>query len=116
MANRSKRIPIQHVVGYVMSIVLTVLAAWAALNSNLPVIWIIILILALAVIQAGIQLFMFMHIIERGTGHAPWQMIFHGFILAAIVVAGSLFTMSFGFNHDHNDDGGHEQHEQHEQE
>ena len=89
---------------------LTILAAWTALSSDMPVMWIVISVLALAVIQAFIQLFMFMHITERGTTHAPWHMIFHAFILAAIIVAGSIFTMSFGFSHNHGD-GSHEQHD-----
>ncbi|WP_019376929.1 cytochrome aa3 quinol oxidase subunit IV [Virgibacillus halodenitrificans] len=119
MANSKKRIPTNHIVGFLLSLVMTIVAAWAALQSDLPVMWIIIGIMALAVLQAGIQLFMFMHVTESasGNGHVPWNMMFHGFALAAIVVAGSLFTMSFGFSHDHGDNGGNEQHhEQHQEE
>ncbi|UOR10932.1 cytochrome aa3 quinol oxidase subunit IV [Halobacillus amylolyticus] len=118
MAEHTKRIPVQHIVGFVLSIALTLLAVWAALGSNLSTTWIIVSIMVLAVIQAGIQLFMFMHMTESESrsGHVPWNMMFHGFVLAAIVVAGSLFTMSFG--HDHNGGEHHqqeqlEQHEQH---
>ncbi|WP_010529758.1 cytochrome aa3 quinol oxidase subunit IV [Lentibacillus jeotgali] len=116
MANQSKKIPYQHIIGFILSITLTLLAAWTAIRSNLPVMWIIIAILAMAVIQAAIQLFMFMHITERGAGNAPWNMMFHGAVVAVILVAGSLFTMSFGFSHDHGG-GSHGQHqqEQHEQ-
>ncbi|MFD1020345.1 cytochrome aa3 quinol oxidase subunit IV [Thalassobacillus hwangdonensis] len=120
MANHSKRIPTNHVVGFLLSIVLTLVAAWAALKSDLPLVWVISGIMILAVIQAGIQLFMFMHVTESESrnGHVPWNMMFHGAVLAAIVVAGSLFTMSFGFTHDHDghDSDGHQQHqeEQHE--
>ncbi|WP_082684177.1 cytochrome C oxidase subunit IV family protein [Lentibacillus amyloliquefaciens] len=97
MANQSKKLPIQHIIGYVTSVILTFVAAWAALGSNLPVMWIVISIFLLAVIQAAIQLFLFMHLIERGVGNAPWNMMFHGAIIFAILIAGSLFTMSFGF-------------------
>ncbi|WP_181350838.1 cytochrome C oxidase subunit IV family protein [Thalassobacillus sp. CUG 92003] len=116
MTEQRKRIPVQHLVGFVLSIALTLLAAWAALGSGLPTLWIIIAILTLAVIQAGIQLFMFMHMVEfkSQNGHVPWNMMLHGFVLAAILVAGSLFTMSFGFSHDH-DEEDHNQHEQQEQ-
>lgn len=110
--NNKKKYPINHIIGFVLSVLLTILAAWTALSSDMPVMWIVISVLALAVIQAFIQLFMFMHITERGTTHAPWHMIFHAFILAAIIVAGSIFTMSFGFSHEHGD-GSHEGHEQH---
>ncbi len=40
-----------------------------------------------------------MHIVEPESqnGHIPWNMMFHGFVAAAIVVAGSLFVMVYGF-------------------
>lgn len=115
MTEHTKRFPVQHMVGFLLSISLTLLAVWSALGSDLPTFWIITSIMALAIIQAGIQLFMFMHMTESesGSGHIPWNMMFHGFVLAAIIVAGSLFTMSFGFTHDH-DGGGQNQHEQQE--
>ncbi|HLR02030.1 MAG TPA: cytochrome aa3 quinol oxidase subunit IV [Virgibacillus sp.] len=94
-----KKYPLKHIVGYVLSIVLTILAAWTAVGSDLPSVWIVAGIMALAVIQAGIQLFMFMHIIESGVTHTPWNMMFHSFVVASIIVAGSLFTMSFGFSY-----------------
>lgn len=107
MAENTKRFPMKHVAGFVLSLILTVLAAWAAVGSEMPTIWIIVFIVALAVIQAGIQLFMFMHMTETvsGGGHVPWNMMFHGFVLAAIIIAGSLFTMSFGFSHDNGNSG-----------
>lgn len=117
MEKHTSKIPVQHIIGFILSLTLTVIAAWAAIKSELPVTWIIIGIMALAVIQAGIQLFMFMHITESasGGGHAPWNMIFHGFVIAAIVVAGSLFTMSFGHGHggNHNDNDAPDTQEQH---
>ncbi|GAB3062509.1 cytochrome aa3 quinol oxidase subunit IV [Virgibacillus ainsalahensis] len=114
MAKQSRKYPVKHIIGFIVSIVLTIVAAWTALGSDLPVLWIIVAIMALAVIQAGIQLFMFMHIIESGVTNTPWNMMFHAFVVASIVVAGSLFTMSFGFTHDHDEEGDHQQMEQHE--
>lgn len=114
MEKQSSRYPVKHIIGFLVSLVLTIVAAWTALGSDLPNMWIIASIMALAVIQAGIQLFMFMHIIESGATNAPWNMMFHATVIASIIVAGSLFTMSFGFTHDH-DDGGHQEHEQMEQ-
>lgn len=101
MSTHKNKYPINHVIGFILSIVLTIIAAWCALLSDLPQTWVIIAIMVLAVIQAFIQLFMFMHITERGATNAPWNMMFHAFVVAAIIVAGSLFTMSFGFTHDH---------------
>ncbi|WLD93276.1 cytochrome aa3 quinol oxidase subunit IV [Alkalihalobacillus sp. AL-G] len=112
MAGQPKRLPVKHVIGFILSIALTLLAIWAAFESGLSTKWIIVSIMVLAVIQAGIQLFMFMHMTESESrnGHVPWNMIFHGLVLAAIVVAGSLFTMYSG--HGSGDHGGDQQHEQ----
>ncbi|WP_164670216.1 cytochrome C oxidase subunit IV family protein [Virgibacillus doumboii] len=93
----TRKLPIKHIIGYVTSVALTFAAAWAALGSNLSVTWILISIFALAIIQAAIQLFLFMHLTESGIGNTPWNMMFHGAVIAAILVAGSLFVMSFGF-------------------
>lgn len=101
MAKKNRNYPINHIIGFAVSIILTIVAAWTALSSGLPTMWIVIAIMALAVIQAGIQLFMFMHITESGATNAPWNMMIHAAVIGSIVVAGSLFTMSFGFTHDH---------------
>lgn len=119
MSDHTKRFPMKHVLGFLLSIALTLLALWAALGSGLSTKWIIISIMALAIIQAGIQLFMFMHMIESEShsGHVPWNMIFHGLVLAAIVVAGSLFTMYSGHgssDHDGNMKQKQEQEQNHE--
>ncbi|MBT2217668.1 cytochrome aa3 quinol oxidase subunit IV [Virgibacillus dakarensis] len=111
MEHKTKRIPVKHIIGFILSLALTIVAAWAALGSDLPKGWIITSIMVLAVIQAAIQLFMFMHMTESasGNGHIPWNMMFHGFVIVAIVVAGSLFTMSYGFGHHHDDSPAHQQ-------
>lgn len=115
MSEKKRNYPWKHITGFVLSIVLTFVAAWTALSSNLPVMWIVIAIMALAVIQALIQLFMFMHITEKGATNAPWNMMFHAAVVASLIIAGSLFTMSFGFTHDHGGgDHDDEQHEEHE--
>src|SRR5690349_17752954 len=115
MADHTKRFPIKHVLGFLLSIVLTLLALWAALGSGLSNKWIIIIIMALAIIQAGIQLFMFMHMVESEShnGPIPWNMIFHGLVLAAIIVAGSLFTMYSGHG-SHSDHSNHDEKMNHE--
>ena len=95
---QSGKIPVKHIVGFLLSLGLTIVAAWTALKSDLPVTWVIAGIMVLAVIQVGIQLFMFMHMTESasGNGNITWNMMFHAFMIATIVVAGSLFTMSLG--------------------
>ncbi|WP_174613029.1 cytochrome C oxidase subunit IV family protein [Virgibacillus ihumii] len=96
----SGKLPVKHIIGFALSLILTIAAAWVALGSNLPIGWIIGGTLAMAVIQAAIQLFLFMHLTEtEGVGNAPWNMMFHGAIMVGIVVAGSLFTMVWAFDH-----------------
>ncbi|MFB4165290.1 cytochrome aa3 quinol oxidase subunit IV [Alteribacillus sp. JSM 102045] len=104
MSELTKRFPKQHIIGFAASIILTVAAAWAAVSSDLPTPWIITFIMVLAVIQAGIQLFMFMHMTESDSGGIQTGNMLHGFFIAAVIVAGSIWTMSFGYTHDH--DGG----------
>ncbi|WP_158737391.1 cytochrome aa3 quinol oxidase subunit IV [Alteribacillus sp. YIM 98480] len=101
MSELTKRIPKQHVVGFVGSIILTVAAAWAAVGSDLPTPWIITSIMVLAVIQAFIQLFMFMHMTETESGGIQAGNMLYGFFVAVVIVAGSIWTMSFGYTHDH---------------
>lgn len=103
MSQLAKRIPKHHIVGFAASIVLTVAAAWAAVGSDLPAAWIITSIMILAVLQAAIQLFMFMHMTETESGGIQAGNMLYGFFVAVVIVAGSIWTMSFGYTHDHGD-------------
>ncbi|WP_077325633.1 cytochrome C oxidase subunit IV family protein [Virgibacillus siamensis] len=95
----SGKIPVKHIIGFALSLILTIAAAWVALDSGLSDGWIIAGTLTMAVIQAAIQLFLFMHLTEtEGVGHGPWNMMFHASIMVGIVVAGSLFTMIWAFD------------------
>ncbi|MGY4691304.1 cytochrome aa3 quinol oxidase subunit IV [Salibacterium sp. K-3] len=114
MSGHNEKFPKSHIIGFFGSLVLTLAAAWAAVGSGLPVTWIIISIMVMAVIQAFIQLFMFMHISETDSG--GWQIsnMLHAFFIAAVVIAGSVWTMSFGYAHNH-DGGGDMEMENHEE-
>ncbi|WP_026701240.1 cytochrome aa3 quinol oxidase subunit IV [Salibacterium aidingense] len=105
MSGHSEGFPKKHIVGFLGSMVLTIAAAWAAVGSGLPTPWIIASIMVMAVIQAGIQLFMFMHMTETESGGIQVGNMLHAFFIAAIIIAGSIWTMSFGYAHNH-DDGG----------
>ncbi|MFB5661865.1 cytochrome aa3 quinol oxidase subunit IV [Alteribacillus sp. HJP-4] len=118
-SHTDERFPKKHVIGFLASIILTLVAAYTALGSGLPTTWIIIIIMVLAVIQAAIQLFMFMHMTETDSGGLQTGNILFGFFTAAVIVAGSVWVMSFGYHHDHGggpDEGGSdsEEHEEHE--
>ncbi|MFD2706012.1 cytochrome aa3 quinol oxidase subunit IV [Salibacterium lacus] len=115
MSAENEKFPKKHIVGFLGSLVLTLAAAWAALGSDLPTHWIIISIMVMAVIQAFIQLFMFMHLTETESGGLQVGNMLHAFFIAAVIIAGSVWTMSFGFSHNHDGGGGDMQMEEHEQ-
>ncbi|WP_252314930.1 cytochrome aa3 quinol oxidase subunit IV [Sinobaca sp. H24] len=111
-SHSESRFPIKHVIGYISSIVLTGAAAWIALGTELPMGWIVTGIMTLAIIQAGIQLFMFMHITETDSGGIQLGNMIYAFGIAGIIVLGSIWVMSFGY-HDHGTDGGGSETEEH---
>ncbi|GEK57575.1 cytochrome aa3 quinol oxidase subunit IV [Marinococcus halophilus] len=98
-------IPVKHVIGFIASIVLTLVAAYTTVMSGLPVPWIIAIIMILAVIQAVLQLVMFMHIAEKNPIPQYGNILF-GFFIAAVVIAGSIWVMSFGMSDMDMDSGG----------
>jgi|ERR1700748_3784605 cytochrome aa3-600 menaquinol oxidase subunit 4 len=85
--------PWSHIIGLVLSIALTFLAAGLALYTDLALKTIIILIFILAFLQAAIQLFMFMHIKE---GEGAWQVgkILSAGFIAIVIVYGSVWVMT----------------------
>ncbi len=96
MAKNSKGFPVTHVIGFVMSLVLTFAALGVALKSALPIKTIIWVIGTLAVVQAGLQLYMFMHMNEGEDGKSQTINVLYGFFIAIVTVAGSIWVMSFG--------------------
>ncbi|MDZ5784406.1 cytochrome aa3 quinol oxidase subunit IV [Marinococcus luteus] len=98
-------IPVKHIIGFIASIVLTLVAAYTTVMSGLPVPWIIAIIMILAVIQAVLQLVMFMHIAEKNPVPQYGNILF-GFFIAAVVIAGSIWVMSFGMHDMDMDSGG----------
>lgn len=97
MANKSvdhKHFPWSHVIGFVMSIALTFLAVWLGLYTDLALNTVIILVFGLAFIQAGIQLFMFMHVTEGENG--IWQVgkMLSAAFIALVIVIGTVWVMN----------------------
>ncbi|BDG49189.1 cytochrome aa3 quinol oxidase subunit IV [Parageobacillus sp. KH3-4] len=87
--------PWKHVVGFILSLLLTFAALWVALSSGLSTAAVIGIIVILAVIQASLQLFMFMHMTESDSGKIQTINMAYSFFIAIVVVAGSIWTMSF---------------------
>ncbi|MFS0786898.1 cytochrome aa3 quinol oxidase subunit IV [Shouchella sp. 1P09AA] len=88
--------PWKHVVGFALSIVLTLLAVWVMSQTNLAWSIRVIIIFAFAFIQMGVQLFMFMHIGEGKDG--KWQIghTVFAIAIAVIIVVGSYFVLMTG--------------------
>lgn len=96
MSKDTKGFPITHVIGFIMSLVLTFIAVAVALKTSLPVKTIVWIIGTLAVLQAGLQLYMFMHMNEGEDGKSQTVNVLYGFFIAVVTVAGSIWVMSFG--------------------
>lgn len=93
------RFPWKLVIGFVLSIVLTLLTLWVAFRSGFQDKMVLSLMLLLAFLQAGMQLVLFMHVRE-GEGTVQVSNMVHAFFTAIIIVAGSVWVMSFGM-HNH---------------
>ncbi|WP_226084927.1 cytochrome aa3 quinol oxidase subunit IV [Mesobacillus sp. S13] len=99
MDNHSKGLPISHVIGFFTSLILTFGAAWIALQSSLSMKAVMWIIGTLAVFQAGIQLYMFMHINEGDDKITNNINILYSAFIAVVIVAGSIWVMTSGHSH-----------------
>lgn len=83
-----------YVIGYIVSVILTLVSFTLVAQGALPVVAIVGLIVGLAVIQLVIQLVFFLHI---GSGHgARWKVatFFFAVLTAGILVGGSIWIMN----------------------
>ena len=96
MENQAKKYPIGHIIGFVSSLALTFGAAGIALKTSLSFQTIMWIIGSLAVVQAALQLFMFMHVNEGDDRKSQIVNIIYGFFIAVVIVVGSIWVMSFG--------------------
>jgi cytochrome aa3-600 menaquinol oxidase subunit 4 len=99
MENQTKGFPISHVIGFFMSLVLTFGAAWIALQTSLSAKAVMWIIGSLAIVQAGIQLYMFMHMNEGDNKVANRINILYSAFIAFVIVAGSIWVMTSGHSH-----------------
>ena len=90
--------PSAQVVGYALSLGLTLLALWLAAVRHLAPVRLVPVLLGLALVQAGVQLASFMHVREsRGTAwHLPLLVIAAGVAVATIVFSMWIMTFKYG--------------------
>lgn len=94
----AKLFPIKHVMGYVFSLVLS-LVALAVLYFDLSYAGAMIILLVTAFLQASVQLFLFMHVSEdQGTKKSLYLNIAYALFVGLVTILGTLFTMVWGFN------------------
>jgi cytochrome aa3-600 menaquinol oxidase subunit 4 len=96
MEKHSKGFPMSQVVGFVLSLLLTFAALFVAMKTSLSFNIIMWIIGILAVIQAALQLFMFMHLRDGEDSKAQTINVLYGVFIAVVTVAGSIWVMSFG--------------------
>lgn len=87
--------PWKHVIGYLLSLVLTFAAFWFVLKSSLPIPVMLTSIVILAIFQVFIQLLFFMHLTENHGPAFHTILLAFGFFIAITVVGGSIWIMGF---------------------
>lgn len=93
MEHTHKKYPVGHILGFVLSLVMTILAIWVALHTPLPKTVIMTIIGALSFLQAGMQLFMFMHVNESENKKIQVINITYALLIALTVIIGSIWVM-----------------------
>lgn len=89
------KFPWSHVIGYILSLVLTIIALVAGLNHMASLVALMTIILVLAAIQILVQLFFFMHITEK---HGPRYNVITlivAFTFTFAIIGGSIWIMAF---------------------
>jgi len=91
-----------YIIGFILSVLLTIEAYFLTVSHNFSTGTIIIIVLALAVVQLLVQLFFFLHM-DR-IAKAPWNFVMFGLMAATVVlvVFGSLWIMKhLDYGHHH---------------
>lgn len=92
----SKLFPAKHVLGYVFSLILSVVAL-SVVYFDLSLGVGLTILLVSAAIQMGVQLMLFMHIGEDGSKKALYTNIAYALFVGLVTVFGTLFAMIWGY-------------------
>lgn len=85
-----------YIVGFIISIVLSLGALWLALARQFSTEVLLTAILILAILQIGVQMFFFMHITESPKPQFNLWILGLGMFFTFVVISGSIWIMSFG--------------------
>ena len=89
---------VKHTVGFIASIVLTLLAVFVTLYTSMTF-QAKVTIFGFAFIQAAVQLLMFMHLTEGKDGRVQLFKVIFAIIITLIIVIGTYWVMQGGHSH-----------------
>ncbi|WNC16073.1 cytochrome o ubiquinol oxidase subunit IV [Brevibacillus brevis] len=84
-----------YVIGFILSIVLTIIPLVLVMNSMLSKTATVITIMVMAILQFVVQLFFFMHIREGEKPRYNVQTLVLGLVIVFTIIAGSIWIMTF---------------------
>ncbi|MDR7317230.1 cytochrome o ubiquinol oxidase subunit IV [Brevibacillus nitrificans] len=84
-----------YVIGFILSIVLTIIPLVMVMNNMLDKTTTVIWILVMAVLQFIVQLFFFMHVREGEKPRYNVQTLVLGLVIVFTIIAGSIWIMMF---------------------
>ncbi|AXV42732.1 cytochrome aa3 quinol oxidase subunit IV [Staphylococcus warneri] len=90
---------VKHTVGFIASIVLTLLAVFVTLYTSMTFQAKVTIIFGFAFIQAALQLLMFMHLTEGKDGRVQLFKVIFAIIITLITVIGTYWVMQGGHSH-----------------
>ncbi|MCJ8014005.1 cytochrome aa3 quinol oxidase subunit IV [Paenibacillus sp. KQZ6P-2] len=89
--------PIRHVMGYIFSLVLS-LVALGVIYWDLTFTGAMVILIISALIQASLQLVLFMHIGETSSKKTLYINIAYAVFVGLVTIFGTLFTMVWGMS------------------
>ncbi|ANQ65646.1 MULTISPECIES: cytochrome aa3 quinol oxidase subunit IV [Staphylococcus] len=87
---------VKHTVGFIASIVLTLLAVFVTLYTSMALNVKITILFGFAFIQAAVQLLMFMHLTEGKDGNIQSFKVIFAIIITLIIIIGTYWVMQGG--------------------
>ncbi|EKH2207062.1 cytochrome aa3 quinol oxidase subunit IV [Staphylococcus pseudintermedius] len=87
---------VKHTIGFIASIILTLLAVFVTLYTSLSFQAKVTIIFGFAFIQAFLQLLMFMHLTEGKDGRVQLTKVIFAIIITLITVIGTYWVMQGG--------------------
>ncbi|CAH1196181.1 Cytochrome bo(3) ubiquinol oxidase subunit 4 [Paenibacillus allorhizoplanae] len=84
-----------YIIGFALSIILTIIPLVVVMNHMLGKTGTLVLILVMAVLQFGVQLFFFMHVKEGENARWNIMALLFGLVILVTIVAGSIWIMTY---------------------